>query len=286
VVKPNQPVPNRARPSSSRRHVRRRGTLVPGVLLALAAVVLALLGTPLGNASFIAKVTNSTNSAASAGYFTCTAYVKDATAGAAYFAYPFGESMGTTATDVSGSSHNGTYGSAGITYGVANGSAGYITGPSTAITGPNTFSIEIWFKTTTKQGKIIGFGSSATGASSTYDRHLYIDTNGLLEFGVYPNAVQTIATPTAVTDGAWHYAVATLSSAGMMLYLDGKLAASNAAVTTAQVFTGYWRIGYDNLNGWTNNPSNYYFKGNLAWAAVYPYALSPAQVTAHYRAGT
>jgi hypothetical protein len=295
-----------ARPTvGSRRHPARRGTLVPGVLLAAAAAVLALLGTPLGNASLLARITNSTNAAVSAGYFTCTAAVSDTKtlAGAAYFAYPFGESAGTTATDVSGSAHNGTYGSTGITYGVANptvcprdtktvitlnGSTGYISGPNTKVTGPTVFSLEIWFNTTTKQGKLIGFGSSRTGSSTSFDRHLYIDTTGKLEFGVtYGSTKETIATPNAVTDGAWHYAVATLSTAGTALYLDGTLVDSNTTVTTATpTYTGYWRIGYDSTAGWTGSSTNYFFKGNLAWAAEYPYALSPAQVTAHYRAGT
>jgi hypothetical protein len=58
---------------------------------------------------------------------------------------------------------------------------------------------------------------------------------------------------------------------------------THTSVTTATPsYAGYWRIGYDNTTGATN----YFFKGNLASAAEYPYALSPAQVAAHDRAGT
>ena len=56
--------------------------------------------------------------------------------------------------------------------------------------GPNVFSQEVWFKTTsTAGGKIAGFGSSNTGDSSTYDRHIYMDTSGRVCFGVYPGSV-------------------------------------------------------------------------------------------------
>lgn len=305
-----------ARPGPRHRRPARRGSLVPGVLFGLAAAVLSVLGVPFGHAAFVAKIANGSNSAATAGYFTCAAAVSDTKAGAAYFAYPFGEGSGTTANDVSGSSNDGNYGrngffgsgATGITYGVANavvcprdhqtvvtldGANGYIVGPATKVAGPPAFSLEVWFKTTSSQGKLIGFGSgrgtASTGPtlSSQYDRHLYIDSGGLLEFGVYPNQFQTIASPAPVTDGQWHYAVATLSAGnGMALYLDGLLVAANSKVTSAQGYDGYWRIGYDNLAGWPNAGSNYYFKGSLAWAAAYTYALSPAQVAAHYRAGT
>ena len=63
----------------------------------------------------------------------------------------------------------------------------------------------------------------------------------------------------------------------------------------AQAYTGYWRVGGDNLNGWnldpwgsnsqgTTQPHSYYFNGTIADVAVYPAALSAAQVAAHYAA--
>jgi len=56
-----------------------------------------------------------------------------------------------------------------------------------------------------------------------------------------------------------------LSPAGIALYADGALVASNPAVTAAQNYTGYWRIGYDNLTGWPGATANRYFTGSLAW---------------------
>lgn len=255
---------------------------------------------PFSNSSFVAKISNTGDAAQSAGYFTCKSA---ATGGSAYFAYPLNEASGTTVADVSGNNRPGKYSTAGVTYGATgpcprdsgkavtlNGSSGYITGPATAITGPQTFSIEIWFKTTTVGGKLIGFGSSATGSSGSYDRHLYLTDGGILVFGVYPNAVKIVQSSAKYTDGTWHDAIATLAPAndpnpGIRLYVDGALVASDSTVVTAQTFSGYWRIGYDNINSWTSQPTNFYYTGTLADASVYTTALIPDAVAAHYRAG-
>lgn len=127
-------------------------------------------------------------------------------------------------------------------------------------------------------------GCGFTGSSSSYDRHLYLDNAGHVVFGVYPNAMVTIASPTAYTDGQWHLADATLGSTGMRLYLDGTQVASNTTTTTAQNFTGYWRVGYDNLAGWANAPTSYYLNATLDEVAVYPSALTATQITSHYTA--
>ena len=76
---------------------------------------------------------------------------------------------------------------------------------------PSNFSISIWFKTaSTSGGYLIGFGNAATGSSSTYERHIYMNNTGQLYFGVYPGHLPhkiTLAT------GAW----------GMAILQDGHL---------------------------------------------------------------
>ncbi len=60
----------------------------------------------------------------------------------------------------------------------------------TAQTSPQKFSVEAWFKTTTTRGgKIIGFGNSPNGNSSSHDRHVYMANNGRLVFGVSSSSV-------------------------------------------------------------------------------------------------
>jgi hypothetical protein len=216
---------------------------------------------------------------------------------------------GSTAADTSPNGFSGTYES-GTTQGVAgpfpsstatsfNGLNGLVSSQN-QVTGPQTFTIEGWFNTTTNTGgKLIGFGGSQTGLSSNYDRHIYMMNDGQLVFGIYDNAEDVIETPSVYNDGQWHYVVATYDATNttgpnMALYVDGQLIGT-ATVSSAQAYSGYWRVGGDNLNGWnldpwgsnsqgTTEPNSYYFNGTIADVAVYPTALTAAQVQAHYAA--
>ncbi|ASK67138.1 hypothetical protein CFK39_09520 [Brachybacterium avium] len=148
------------------------------------------------------------------------------------------------------------------------------------------FSTELWFRTTSSQGgKLIGYGNSPSGDSSSYDRHVYMSNSGQLVFGVYPGSAQTIQSAAGYNDGEWHHVVASQGAGGTALYLDGALVAANSAVTTAQSYTGYWRIGGDNLSGWPNGPGSNYFDGDIDEVAVYARALEPGQVATHYGIG-
>ncbi|WP_304504479.1 PKD domain-containing protein [Allobranchiibius sp. GilTou73] len=165
-------------------------------------------------------------------------------------------------------------------------SNGFAATNSTVATTP-ALSVEAWIKTTTTSGgKIVGYGDSNTGTSGSYDRHVYMDNAGHIIWGVYPGSVQTIQSKNTYNDGAWHYIVASMDpTAGIALYVDGKKVAANAGVTSAQSYSGYWKIGGDNLSGWTNQPSSNYFAGTIGDVAIYPAALSLAQVQTHYTDG-
>ncbi|MBE7163427.1 MAG: PKD domain-containing protein, partial [Williamsia herbipolensis] len=144
--------------------------------------------------------------------------------------------------------------------------------------GPQTFTVSAWFRTTTTNGgKIIGFGNQPSGASGSYDRHVYLDESGRVWFGVYPGFTATLNTGTGYNDGAWHQVTASLGADGMKLWVDAKLAGSRGDVTSAQAYDGYWRIGGDNTDGWPG-AKNRYFTGDIAQTAVYPTVLSRAQV--------
>ena len=50
---------------------------------------------------------------------------------------------------------------------------------------PVTYSEECWFRTTTTTGgKLMGFGYRQASTSSAYDRHVYMQNDGRLTFGV------------------------------------------------------------------------------------------------------
>ncbi len=158
---------------------------------------------------------------------------------------------------------------------------------TTAARGPQTFSVEAWVRTTsTAGGKVLGYGNKATGASTGFDRNLYVDADGRARFGVYTGSVQSLVSPAAVNDGKWHHLVATLSSAGMSLYVDGARVAQSTTTTKAQDLTGFWRVGGDTLTGWPAQPSSSFLAGDIDEVAVYPTALTAAQVSAHRTLGT
>lgn len=125
-----------------------------------------------------------------------------------------------------------------------------------AISAPQTFTIIAWFRapaTYTNGGKMLGFERPQTGVSAptagAYDRHLYMDGQGRIWFGVYNGAHVAVSSGAGLNNNQWHMAVATLSSAGMRLYIDGAQVGSNPN-TVAETQTGWWRAGCGNLAGW------------------------------------
>ncbi|MGC8463547.1 MAG: LamG-like jellyroll fold domain-containing protein [Acidimicrobiales bacterium] len=189
-----------------------------------------------------------------------------------------------------------------------NGSTGWIettTGPPTPFytaPGPQTFSIAAWFETTTG-GSVIGFTNSQSDANQTmWDRQLWVDPAGHVVFGLYPNrffelsSAQTTAKDYA--NGAWHLAVVTVTPvtatrATVELYVDGQLVAGgrrDEAITNgqpAQDYGGYWHLGWSNAAaGWPDPPGGAFWQGALAQVAVFPTALSGAQVRSLSQAST
>lgn len=166
-----------------------------------------------------------------------------------------------------------------------NGSNQYMS-TANSYTDPNVFTISVWFKTTVAGGKLIGFGSSQTGFSTNADRHIYMGVNGRIFFGVKPGAVfKTISSSVAYNDGNWHMATATMSVGGMVLYIDGVMVAQDASVNSGEAYggSGYWRLAYDNIDGWAGMPENRYFSGSLDDAYIYHRALTAEEVLELYR---
>ncbi|MFZ1286059.1 MAG: PKD domain-containing protein [Candidatus Phosphoribacter sp.] len=221
------------------------------------------------------------------------AYGSAVVAGNPDFYWRLGEANGTTAADASGSGQSATI-PAGATLGVAGALSGVA---NTAVTlngtnaqivnkeasnAPTTFTAETWFKsTTTKGGKLIGFGNAASGLSSAYDRQVCLLNTGKLAFGTTSNGTQNIAqTPGAFNDGQWHHVVASQGPDGMKLYVDSVLQATHSA-SDAQTYAGYWRVGGDRC--WSGTTSTY-LAGSLDEAAVYPRVLTQSEVDQHYAA--
>lgn len=153
---------------------------------------------------------------------------------------------------------------------------------SVASQGPDVFSVEAWFKTTsTSGGKIVGFGNKNSGTSSSYDRHIYINGQGRVTFGVYPGSTQTISTGTGYNDGAWHQAIGTLGADGMTFYVDGVKVGALPSITNGESYRGYWRVGGDTVGSWPQGGASF-LAGQIADVAIYDRVLSRDEVDAHW----
>ncbi|WP_051683829.1 PKD domain-containing protein [Blastococcus sp. URHD0036] len=168
-----------------------------------------------------------------------------------------------------------------------NGSATAALATGTATAAPNTFTQEAWFSTTsTAGGRIMGFANKATGTSGTYDRQVYLGTNGRINFSVKVPGIlgitttRTVTSTAAVNDGKWHHVAATMSPAGISLYVDGVLVGTNTAATSGQSYNGFFRVGADkSISGAST------FTGSIDEVALYPTALSAQQIAAHVSTG-
>jgi hypothetical protein len=60
--------------------------------------------------------------------------------------------------------------------------------------------------------------------------------------------------------------------------------APRALSTSGQPYSGYWRVGGDNLGGWPNQPASNYLSGSIDEVSIYPTALTKDQVMAQYLA--
>jgi hypothetical protein len=149
---------------------------------------------------------------------------------------------------------------------------------------PEEFSAEVWFRTTTRRGgRLFGFGTDPARSSRPDDRHVYLSRTGRLVFGIRQNnALKVVTTSRSYRDGKWHHVVATLSSAGAALYVDGALRRSNVRMFKAEGYYGYWRLGGDVAAGWPRRVASNSFSGDLDEFAVYPVPLTAAQVKSHY----
>jgi signal peptidase I len=300
-----------------RRALKRAGRRLAVRSTALLAVGL-MLALPMAHAAF-ASITKNTADKWSVPNWD---YTTEAKALGPYIYYKLDDaSPSATAIDSSGNNRTGTHNGAATNYtNQANGAFITDTANDTGVTQknnnacvfsptavaasePTTYSEVVWFKTTsTAGGKLVGFETTQNGVSTNgqYDRHVYMDYSGKLWFGVWLTATgapKTINTTTAYNDGNWHMMVATMGTtapAGMRLYVDGVLQASDPN-TTSETFAnpGYWRFGCGNLSGWGNaatwtggagpaTQANVALIGSLDEVAIYTTQLTAAQIAFLY----
>ncbi|PRY49342.1 PKD domain-containing protein [Geodermatophilus tzadiensis] len=220
-------------------------------------------------------------------------YAQQVAADGAVGHWSLGEAAGATAFDAAGAQDMTV--NAGVTRGQAgaiggdrdtavatNGSSTGFLATRTAVPSPDVFSVEAWFRTTsTRGGKIVGFGNAATGSSTAYDRHVFLDPMGRVYFGVHNGAAAEVRSDTAYNDGRWHHVVGSLSPRGLEMYVDGVRIGIRGDVTTATSYAGYWRVGGD-TSWWVGSD---WFNGQVDEVALYPQALSAQQIGTHLTLG-
>ncbi|KTR96447.1 hypothetical protein NS220_02215 [Microbacterium testaceum] len=306
LVRPTDPEPS---PTGLRLRPDRRGgrVVIPATILTIVTVVV-LVTVSTSTAAFSATVRNSADVAGTNPFFTCRDAESYVGPGSTWAAYRLSGTGTLTEGDFSGNGRTGTYAqpratvsNVGCTRDAPQRSVSftgsqclYVPGSQTS---PNVFSIEAWFQTSsTSNGRIMGFSDGVLSSNDgSWDRLIYLDATGRVVFGIFPGTTVTVASPAGqnFADGAWHHVVATLSSAGMTLYVDGALVGARADQTAGQNFTGTWKIGCGQLRFWTNGSAvgvmDYdgpdHFTGLIQYAAIYTRALSADEVRWHYAAG-
>lgn len=265
--------------------VRRRSLLrqvihSPANLLGL-VLLAGLLVIPTTGAAFAATTANSADSWTVPNW----SYTTEVNALGPYLYWKLDETgTAATAADSSGNGRTGTYNPSGAAANFTRLADGALvtdtpdravqlganacinTTSSTSINAPQVFTVIAWFRAPTSYangGKLLGFERPQTGVQAptvgSYDRHIYMDGNGRIWFGVYNGAHIGISSVVGLNNNQWHMAVGTQSAAGMRLYIDGVQVASNTN-TVAETQAGWWRAGCGNLAGWgaqwggANNP--------------------------------
>ncbi|WP_186762854.1 DUF2341 domain-containing protein [Lentzea tibetensis] len=157
------------------------------------------------------------------------------------------------------------------------------------LTNPQNFAEEVWFKTSTASGrKVVGVEQVQVGTGiGSYDRHIYVGTDGKVYFGVNDGAGNniTVASTGTVTDGAWHHVVGYRDDATdtIGLYLDGTFQTSTAS-TQAQPYNGYVRVGaYRSLGpNWPSAGGHGYFPGSVDEVRYTDTVPSSSWITTQY----
>jgi hypothetical protein len=226
--------------------------------------------------------------------FTFVTYAATINADLPAIFWRFGEPNGLAgADDASGHARNGAYTATGVTYGAT---GVLVNDASTAVTldgvagaiqeasgagvpvGASPRSLEVWFRTSAAAPQPL-FKYGTSGLRSLFSADLagnQIQINDGTETLAFTSA-------SSLSNGAWHHFVVTYDGAtSVAVYVDG------AAIGSAQATSGPLATLLDLTGlevGRDNAVTPAFFNGTLDEAAVYPTALSGAQVAAHFAAG-
>lgn len=205
--------------------------------------------------------------------------------------YRLDETSGPTAHDATSNHLDGTYAASGVTYRVAgaiptdtdtaiasNGTVAAVTATGASLpSGAAPRTVEVWEKSTAGTGgSIVAYGGS--GGGGEFVVALF---PGQMRFKLDGAHTEDVATPYSLSDGAWHdLAISYDGASTVTFFLDGQEFTSKPAgqvLGTVVPGNGLF-VGSDREGS--------LFNGSIDEVAIYPTALTPAQIDGHWRAAT
>jgi hypothetical protein len=150
--------------------------------------------------------------------------------------------------------------------------------------GLQDYSIETWIRPLDlAPGKIVGFQQNTDNVTGAYDRHIYVNSNGELSFGIKSNT-ENIITYSGLSISEWTHVVATYSNTSkeMNLYINGVLQSSGTVSGNPEQYSGYWVIGGGLINGWESLTGSQFYNGDISEIRIYHDELTPEQVLSNY----
>lgn len=215
--------------------------------------------------------------------------------------YGLNDGSGTSATDSSGNARTGTLvntptwttakvGASALTF--ASASSQYVTMPvSNLLRNINAVTVAFWVKTTATTNQRMFFVSSNTGTTtSRFSISHSAVTAGVLQVvaraGDGEGAQTKNATGNAINDGNWHYVsvVVDIANDTITIYVDG----SSVSATGTISFTATSISDTDPQAARLGSlgDSTLFFNGSLDEVSLWSRALSGAEITTLYNAGS
>jgi RHS repeat-associated protein len=211
--------------------------------------------------------------------------------------WPLDETSGSTALDQTSSPANATYSSvtlnqagaiqssADSAVAVTSSSGIYILSGVSKVQATASWTLEVWFKTTSSSSSEQPLLESSGGNGGA---KLYLASGKVWVSAIGTGGTGSVQSATSFNDGNWHYVVGTWSGSQLALYVDGALAAPASGSANPLAWAGTMSygaigpsIGYSSWNGT-------HFTGTIDEPAIYGSnsgssgALNAGQIANHY----
>ena len=149
----------------------------------------------------------------------------------------------------------------------------------------STFTISVWFKTTSDGVVIWNGDSEQVSSAGCYSPIIYVNTNGDLAGGDWVGS-QPFNTNYFVANGKWTFITIVQTPSQQILYLNGTEVATYSGTPQACP-SAYWTIGEGyTSSGWADtNNGNFYFNGYISNVQFYNQVFSSSKVALLYDKG-